>query len=188
MNEQKINKYLPPQEPNVMDLYEIKILICDLMEELSDDISRHDLDEICLNSGIINYFSYFEALDSMKGELIEEEDGKFKLTEKGANTAKELKKFVEPAVRHKLILTGSKYFSEKKLENLKDEVTVEVNRNENGYLVEFSCIDKETPLIKLSLYAPSLESAVFLRQRMKENSLELYKKINEFLIGGKKSK
>ena len=73
-----------------MDLYEIKILICDLMEELSDNISRHDLDEICLNSGIINYFSYFEALDSMKGELIEEKDGKFKLTEKGARNLKNL--------------------------------------------------------------------------------------------------
>ena len=58
-------KFLTPNMLSLTDSYAVKILICYFLKEIDRPVTPEQLTEIALSDGILNYFYYTEAMNSM---------------------------------------------------------------------------------------------------------------------------
>lgn len=164
------------------DNHSVKVLICYLLKNLGMEITEDELYEISITSGIINYFHFTEALNTLyrtQAIVKNEADGKLTITNKGIYSVSEFKQYVPRSFRDKILNEALLYFARKKREK---EVICSIKENENGYTVEFSLPDGNMELINLRLYAPDLASAEMLKEKISLNHTGLYGKILGFVL------
>jgi hypothetical protein len=164
----------------VKDTDSAKLLICYLLYKIEKLIEAQQLYDIAVGSGIINYFCYNDAIESLlKNETItiEKNDGGRECyinTDKGIVYAKNFRTYVPKSMREKIIRTAMKYLAKIKIEN---EVKIEYIPLEKGYHVHFRCLDIGDDLLDMKIFAPDLTQAHFLGERIMRNPAGLYAKI-----------
>lgn len=164
----------------IRDTDTAKLLICYLLNKIEKVIESDHLYDIAVGSGIINYFCYNDAIQSLlENETIEIEindNGKqcYVDTEKGRLCAKTFRTYVPKSFRERIIRTAMKYLTRLKLEN---EVKIEYIELSKGYHVHLRCLDIGDDLLDMKIYAPNLTQAHFLGERIMRNPVGFYAKV-----------
>ena len=60
-----IEKFISPNMLSLTDSYAVKILICFFLKQIERPVTPNQLMEIATADGIVNYFYYTEAIDSL---------------------------------------------------------------------------------------------------------------------------
>lgn len=177
-------KFITPNMLSLTDSYAVKILICYFLKEIDRPVTPEQLIEIATADGILNYFYYTEAINSMlqaKTILIENIDGidYYVLSEMGRNGADSFKTIVPKSFRDKILSSGLKLFAKLKIEQ---DVKCKIKKLEKGYSVQCICNDMDIVLMDLKLFAPDKEQANLIKEKIMQNPTEFYGKVLNYVL------
>jgi hypothetical protein len=177
-------KFLTPNMLSLTDSYAVKILICYFLKEIDRPVTPEQLTEIALSDGILNYFYYTEAMNSMleaKTIEIKNVDGVdyYYLTEMGRAGAESFKTIVPKSFRDKILAAGLKFFAKLKIEH---DVKCEITKLDKGYSVSCVCNDNDVVLMDMKLFAPDEEQAKLIREKIMQNPTEFYGKVLNYAL------
>lgn len=176
MSEISASRSLELTEPNA-----IKILLCYLLKKLDHPMTPEQLYEIAVGNDILNYFDFSGAMDSLlKNRCMKLGGGEYQLTDKGLVLASQFQQYVPKSFRDKLLVCALKYFARLKREN---EVTCRCAEKDNGCTVECQIRDPAAgELLHLHLYAPDMEQARVLQNKIMSNPTGFYGRIMGYAL------
>ncbi len=177
-------KFLTPNMLSLTDSYAVKILICYFLNEIDRPVTPVQLTEIATSDGILNYFYYTEAINSMleaKTIELKNVDGVnyYFLTEMGKAGAESFKTIVPKSFRDKILSAGLKLFSKLKIEH---DVKCEISKLKKGYSVSCICNDNDIILMDMKLFAPDEEQAILIKEKIMLNPTEFYGKVLNYAL------
>lgn len=157
----------------------VKVLLCYLLDRLNRAVTEKQLLEIALDSEVVNYFFYAEALDDLlktgavSRKNVDGEDVLI-LEEKGKMGSDYFNLYIPHYFRKRLLTAALEYFAKLKRES---EVKCDITETDNGY--EISCVIKDASydLLRISLYAPDIDQAEIIKNKIMLNPARLYEKI-----------
>lgn len=152
---------------------EISVLLCYILDNVEEPVSRKQLEEVLLGEELVNYFIMAESLMQLLEQgLVTEKDGFYTIGEKGKKVAQNLAKNVPHTVRDLAVrgLIRALQFSAKTAAN-KVEI---VEKNAEKY-VFCSIDDNGSALFKLELYMPNQATAKTVENKFKEKGDIIYK-------------
>lgn len=166
------------------DKYDIKILVCYLIDSLKKDISRQELNYIFTQHQYVNYFSFCEALSELlqSGHLTAnktEFDEVYSLNKIGFETSEKLRYSLPSSFREKILKTAMEFLARIKREN---ENEVQISSYKNGYKVSIIIHDTDFDLMKLELFAPDMLQSEKIKDNFLENPTLFYQTVISSLI------
>ena len=176
--------------PEFNSVHGVKVLLCFLLNRLDRDITEEQLYEIVLDSRVINYFYYTEALEVLlKNQSVKrtERDGKtyIVLEEKGRMGADYFNDSIPYYFRKQLLKTAVYYFARRDRESRAD---MEIIPTSNGCEVSCTIKDVNFDIMRLALYAPDEEQAKLIRDKIMLDPDEFYRKVIGFALENKEEK
>ncbi|MBQ4545744.1 MAG: DUF4364 family protein [Oscillospiraceae bacterium] len=156
---------------------EIRILICHILTELGEPMSFDEMTEAVLADGTANYFEFADALAELRETAcvvaIRTESGinKYTVTEKGKAAAKTLEGDLPLSVRVKSAETAKDIILRRRLEK---ENLVTITKTEDGYKIHIRVTDIGTDLMDLSLFMPTREQALAVKEKFLSNPADAY--------------
>lgn len=170
--------------PEFNSVHGVKLLLCFLLNKLDRDVPREQLYEVALDSGVINYFYYSDALNGLLennsiSEELREGVPYIVLEEKGRLGADYFNDSIPYAFRRQLLKTAVYYFARIKRESLADTDIVPV---EKGFEVSVAIRDADFDVMRLSLYAPDREQAALIREKIMLDPNGFYRKVIGFAL------
>lgn len=162
------------------DKYQVKILICYLMNTVSVPFTAEQLNEIFQDTQIVNYFTFCEALDELleSGHLSALENGAYRLNALGEETAQRLARSLPKSIQDNVVQTAMRLIAKQKHES---ENEVSIVQADQGFYVICTIHDIDFDLIQLSLYAPDEMQAQVIRHNFLKNPATLYQRIIDHL-------
>lgn len=165
---------------NPDSVYYIKIMICYVMDKCYRRLTQDNLCDIVVDSGVINYFLFNEAIK----ELIENESIKLyiqddieycRLTQKGHYASEYYELSIPIYFRRPLLNSTIRFFAQQDLDKIL-ECRIEQTNTKACYLI---CRFKEEllDLMEIKLYAPDLEQAKFMQERISVNPVAFYRSV-----------
>lgn len=178
------DRFTTPNMLSLNDSYAVKILICYFLRQINRPITPLQLTEIATADHTVNYFVFTEVIESMlnSGMLrLEESDGEsyYVLSENARAGADDFKNYVPKIFRDKILSSGLKFFAKLKNDN---DVKVSVSKQGRGFFVNCICTDGGAVLMDLKLYAPDMEQAKMLADKILMNPADFYGKVIDFAI------
>ncbi len=170
------------------DLNSVKLLICYLLYNLDTQIDSEALYDIAVDSGIINYFYYNEAIDELiVNDTIfssADEKGKvfFSLSKKGEKYVKDFSKYVQLSFRKRLMYSAIQYRAQQ-LKNA--NLSIDYQNNESGCTLICNISDNDKTLIDLKLFTQSQTQAELIAERISEEPSDFYSSFIDFIINKK---
>jgi hypothetical protein len=167
------------------DVNSVKILLCCLLHSLDSVINADELYDIAVDSGIINYFYYNEAIEELlKNDTIIsalDDNGKtcFSLGEKGELFVKEFASYVELSLRKRLVYEAFRYKA-KKMQNA--SLSLDYRDCDEGCRLVCGISDGETQVMELTLLTHSRTQAELIGERISDNPLSFYNDIINYSI------
>ena len=172
------------------DLHDVKVLLCYLLNKLNCPVTEGQLYEIVLDSEVINYFFYTEALEALlKNGSVKKvsRDGEvfIELEEKGRFGADYFNETIHSYFRKRILKAALYYFAKLRRES---ETDIEIVPTGNG--CEVNCTIKDTgfDLMRLSLYAPDEEQARLIKEKIMLDPAEFYRRVIGFALENKEEK
>ena len=166
--------------------FEVKILICFLLKKIEQPLSFDQINEILQKTGFVNYFEFIGAISELqKTEHIlpkTDEDGQevFELTEIGAATAQTFHHTLPLTVREKTVESARALIQmQKQLE----EIDVRYHAVNDGYMLTMQMKDIGSDLMDLSVFVPTEDECVEIRERIYADPLLLYKPVLSVMMG-----
>jgi len=172
------------------DLNSVKILICYLLYNLETRIDSEALYEISVDSGIINYFYYNEAIDELlvNDTIFSEpdENGKmcFYLSDKGKKYVKDFSTYVQLSFRNRLMYSAIQY---KAKQTKNASLSVDYKESENGCRLICGISDSGKNLIELDLLTQNKAEAELIADRISENPSVFYSDFIKYILNSKTS-
>lgn len=187
MHDENIRKMTDMADTEIKDLPTLNILICYLLYRIEKPVESEQLYEIAMETGIISYFYYQDSVDYLINNgliTIENIDGKkyYIIQSKGKACAEQLKSYAPKSCRDKIVSVALKYFSRLKYEQ---EIIVDYLPDENGCYIHIRCIDPKYDLMDMKLFAPDLEQAKLVGEKIMLNPSGFYRKIIELALSNK---
>lgn len=161
------------------DPHEVKILICYFLSQLSQPFPREKMAELFAAGGVTDYFTFsavFEELLAM-GHLKEEKTG-WALTPLGRETAQALQGILPASLRERVAQEGKRALCQLEKERA---VRTDIVPHQNGYHVRCVIGDGELEFLKLAFFAPDLQHASQIQQRLQDQSTEIYRMLMKTL-------
>lgn len=152
---------------------QIKMLIGFIVKSLDRPIEKSRLVEALQLHGLANYFDASQALSDQLdcGNLVSDENGLLSITEKGRLAVNELENDIPRSVREKALDDAIKLQT---LERRKSENKITVVPNGDGYNVTFEIFDRETLLLRLSVYAADRFQVDSIKANYLKDPVSLY--------------
>lgn len=156
---------------------EIRILICHILTELGEPMSFDEMTEAVLADGTANYFEFADALSELRESgcvvAIRTESGinKYTVTDKGKAAAKTLEGNLPLSIREKSAETAKDIILRRRLEK---ENLVTITKTEDGYKIHIRVTDIGTDLMDLSLFMPTREQALAVKEKFLSNPADAY--------------
>ncbi|GAB6086811.1 DUF4364 family protein [Alkaliphilus crotonatoxidans] len=171
-------------------LAEKKLLLLYIFEKLEIPITHSQITDFVLENDLMNYFMFQQFFSELQesGFIIEEhkEQQQFIITDKGRNT---LKYFINRLSREQLEKIDHLLSIKKKQLLKRAEVEADyVKLDENDVLVTLKVIERDTPLINISLNVANTKQAKIICQNWKENTQKIYSNLISMLIEEKNIK
>lgn len=165
--------------------YEIRILICWLLEKVRIPVTVSQLSGSLLGERLANYFEVTCAVSQLleSGHLEEiERDGEkaLILTDLGKKTSQTFYKTVARSVREKAVDVLSQCVLQDRFAR---ENRTEIVETEDGFRLELSLNDVGNDLMTISLYAPSREICETMKKRFLTDPTRLYRLVLSDLMG-----
>ncbi len=166
------------------NMSEIKILVCYMLSQLQEPISRSQLCDCLLETGLVNFFDLNEAIDDLlKQKMIQEEEYLDKTcltaTEVGKEHAKTLEKSLTFTLRERSVNAALKILARAKAER---ETDTDITKTETGYIVSLAIDVLGEKFFSLALFVGNVIQAEYLRERFLANSSEVYSGIVDCLM------
>ncbi len=166
------------------DGYEIKILICYLLDALKQPITKAQMDEVLQGNRFVNYFCYSGAYQELlkSGHIsLEEKDGEdwLILNQFGKDTAHNLQSSLPLSVREKVVTAGMDIIARMKRDR---ERETRIEPSKNGYTVHLRLHDGEVDLLRLAVFAPDQAQAELIRDRLSDHTAEIYQGMISLII------
>lgn len=165
--------------------YEIKILICHVLQKIGRPLPVSVLIELFVGEGIGNYFEAASAAAALvkSGHIaVGDCDGEkcYTLTPVGENAAETFEKTLPASVREKAVNVANRYFvrRERRAHN-----KAEVQKADDGYLLTLTITDVGSDLLKLTILLPDEESCDRIRERFLDDPIVVYKGVVALLTG-----
>ncbi len=163
---------------------EIKILICHVLREIAQPISREDLLEALTARGYANYFECTQALGDLleTGHVARDARGMLSATESGKETAELLASDVALTVRERAVQQARILARRSSPQNA---ARTELSRLEaGGYRLRCTLNDKEGEVFALELLAPAMPQAKRMQEVFSDNAEEIVRALYSRLTGG----
>lgn len=168
-------------------VHDVKVLLCYLLNKLNRSVTEDQLYEIVLDSEVINYFFYTEAMEALlKNGSVKKvsRDGEvyIQLEEKGRFGADYFNETIPYYFRKKLLKAALCYFAKLRRES---ETDIEIVPTENGCEVNCRLKDTDFDLMRLTLYAPDEDQAQFIKEKIMLDPAEFYRRVIGFALENK---
>lgn len=170
--------------------YEIKILVCYLLDQIGEGMTFDQIHEALLAKGLVNYFELADALSELleSGHIkavgcIKDSDC-YQLTPLGLETAHTFQSSLPATVRDKAVRSAKNLLARKKRET---ENLVSISRVVDGYLVDMTICDIGSDLLAISLFMPTEEEAELVKRRFLRDPLLIYKGVLALMTGDLKT-
>ena len=165
------------------NMSEIKILVCYMLSNLQEPISRSQLCDCLLEIGLVNFFDLNEAIDDLlKQKMIQEEEYLDKIcltaTEVGKEHAKTLEKSLTITLRERFVNAALKILARAKAER---ETDTDVIKTETGYVTSLAIDVLGEKFFSIALFVYDNLQAELLRERFIGNSSEVYSTVVDCL-------
>ena len=166
--------------------FEVKILICFLLKKIEQPLSFDQVNEILQKTGFVNYFEFVEAVSELQKTehvlLTTDENGQevFQLSEIGEAMAQTFHHTLPLTVREKTVESARELIQmQKQLE----ETEVRYHAVDDGYILTMKLKDIGSDLMDLSVFVPSEDECVEIRERIYADPLLLYKTLLAVMRG-----
>ncbi len=166
--------------------FEVKILICFLLKKIEQPLSFDQVNEILQKTGFVNYFEFVEAVSELQKTehvlLTLDENGQeiFSLSEIGEAMAQTFHHTLPLTVREKTVESARALIQmQKQLE----ETEVSYHTVDDGYILTMKLKDIGSDLMNLSVFVPSEDECVEIRERIYADPLLLYKTLLAVMMG-----
>lgn len=159
---------------------DIRLLICYLLKSVDAPMTRQMLNEAMQEDGLANYFEVGQAIEELlkTGNItadILDEDEVISVTAKGREAAELLQTSLPRTVREKAVNSAIRLTTRAKIER---ENKIEVKKEENGgYTITFSLFDRDTELMKLSVYVSDSLQLEQVKQNFINDPVKVYSTI-----------
>lgn len=175
------NIYFQDTEPgSLSDIYEIKILICTLLEAVNQPMGQEQINTVFQYNQTVNYFNFCQAITEMlqTGHIVQQTNNSTEvvlaLSDLGKDTAHILSDAIPKSTREKTIKTA-KSLIERQRQDKGKKVTIE-NTND-GYFVHLIISESGSELLNLKLFSPDREQAEYMAEQCNTNTIAIYKSI-----------
>lgn len=156
---------------------DIKVLICFLISNCSQSLSRKDLTDIFLERGLANYFEASDAVSSLirHENLIEHpEDGTLEITDKGRFIADTLYDGLPVTVREKSLDAMAKLINRRHTNKFNK---TKIEACDKGYNVTCTVNDGTMETMSVRIYVPTYNYATVVRDRFLDDPETLYRAV-----------
>lgn len=177
--------FLGGVEPGgLTDRFEVKILVCYLLDQVNLPLSAQMISDILLNRGLVNYFELSAALSELlqNGYMVpirlEGKPQQYNLSAKGKQMLETLGQNIPLSVREKAVDSATELLLRKRRE---EQNKVTIAQVEDGYTITLKMLDIGSDLMSLKLFVPDKEQAEQIKERFFEDPARVYKGILELL-------
>ncbi len=182
--------YLVDDTPgSISNIYEIKILICRILNEIRIKMTKNQLNAALQLNETVNYFNFCQALkELLKSKHIIEKDNSDQkylvLTSLGEETANILNNNISKYIVEKNI-KSVKEFLKNEYENKNKKIYIK--RKDDGYTVKLSLEETKSNLMDLELFCPTSKIAENVKNQMDLKTINIYKAVLAIVNDDKKT-
>lgn len=159
---------------------DIRLLVCYLLKSVDAPMTRQLLNEAMQEDGLANYFEVGQAIEELlktgniTADILDEEEV-ISVTSKGREAAELLQTSLPRTVREKAVNSAIRLTTRAKIER---ENKIEVKKEEDGgYTITFTLFDRETELMKLSVYVSDSLQLEQVKQNFINDPVKVYSTI-----------
>jgi hypothetical protein len=159
---------------------DIRLLICYLLKSVEAPMTRQLLNDAMQEDGLANYFEVGQAIEELlktgniTADILDEEEV-LSVTAKGREAAELLQTSLPKTVREKAVNSAIRLTTRAKIER---ENNIEVRKEENGgYTITFTLFDRDTELMKLSVYVVDSLQLEQVKQNFIDDPVKVYSTI-----------
>ena len=157
---------------------EIKILICYLFASVNDKMSQSLVVEAIRADELANFFEIVVAFEellhdgNLRASDIVDNEQTYELTDNGRVIARQLETTLAHTVKQKSYNCALRLLGERKTAR---ENFVDIQKTDNGFLVNCRVSGGDVTLLAFTLYAPSFEQAEVLKRNFLSYPQTVYK-------------
>lgn len=170
------------------DSYEVTVLVCYILDQVSQPLTHEQLEETILKDGLANYFEFAQAFGRLQqeGHIIAETCGdrkeRFRLSEEGAKAARIFYDSLPASVRRMAAEAARIALLRQRREN---EILTEVEKTADGYKLTIRMTDIGSDLLAVSLFLPTREECDAVQKRFRSDPAFIYQSILGLMLGEK---
>ena len=171
----------------IHDMMDVKVLILYVASRAHYPMTMQELYELCYQDECLSYFDVCTAIPEMvkTGHLVETEDGKYQITEKGKEDGELTADSIAFTVKQKAENAVEKFNRQIKRSSF---VKTKVTPREGGdYSVVMTLDDQFSNLMTLELVAPDQRQAVRLGRMFEKKAETLYNTVMNELLAAEES-
>ena len=162
-----------------------KLIVLTMLDQVDFPLTNAQISDFILTKEYTNYFTLQQVLSALaESNLVDvhtvRNSSYYHMTEKGKDTLNFFGSMVSPAIHEDMNL----YFKENAI-TLRDESAVKADYYQNDhdeYLVRLRVLEKEQPLIDLTLTVPSEEQADSICNHWKNKNQKIYAYLMQELL------
>ena len=173
--------YLVDDTPgSISNIYEIKILICRILNEFKGKITKDQLCTVLQFNETVNYFNSCQAIEELltNNQIFKKTDKsgetQILLTKQGKEIATTLKTNISKNLISKTIKDIKNFLKEER-ENKNKKIYLYTK--DDGYIVKLVLEETQSNIMDLELYCPTNKIATKFKKEMKNKTAEIYKSI-----------
>lgn len=164
--------------------FEVKLLVCYLLDSLKQPLLFEQLGEIFQNTGLVNYFEFVEAVSELErtGQLTSSiQDGQqlLALTENGTVTAQTFYKTIPKSAREKALEEAKRLME---IQRCMDKVEITFAPATDGWTLRVVLRDIGSDLLDMSVFLPTEGECLRVKQQIESDPTSFYSRVLGLLM------
>jgi len=164
--------------------FEVKLLVCYLLDSLKQPLLFEQLGEIFQNTGLVNYFEFVEAVSELErtGQLtssIQDGQQQLALTESGTVTAQTFYKTIPKSAREKALEEAKRLME---IQRCMDKVEITFAPAADGWTLRVVLRDIGSDLLDMSVFLPTEGECLRVKQQIESDPTSFYSRVLGLLM------
>lgn len=164
--------------------FEVKLLVCYLLDSLKQPLLFEQLGEIFQNTGLVNYFEFVEAVSELErtGQLtssIQDGQQQLALTESGTVTAQTFYKTIPKSARAKALEEATRLME---IQRCMDKVEITFAPATDGWTLRVVLRDIGSDLLDMSVFLPTEGECLRVKQQIESDPTSFYSRVLGLLM------
>ncbi|MEE0783091.1 MAG: DUF4364 family protein, partial [Negativibacillus sp.] len=164
--------------------FEVKLLVCYLLDSLKQPLLFEQLGEIFQNTGLVNYFEFVEAVSELErtGQLtssIQDGQQQLALTESGTVTAQTFYKTIPKSAREKALEEAKRLME---IQRCMDKVEITFAPATDGWTLRVVLRDIGSDLLDMSVFLPTEGECLRVKQQIESDPTSFYSRMLGLLM------